>query len=905
MTVRTVALLPALLGLDVCRAATNSFSFTYANRAALLADGWDFVARTAGGAPRDTETTTGAVVSYDQTAHPGMLRIPVEVGNMWESANNTRNSLFRNLSSNWSSVRLELTFTPTQNVQQVHLSLYQNDDNYVQAGVAFNGGEKVALDREFGGSPSTVAFSSVSATNMHLRLDRELNYGVITVLYSLDGTNWVSLGQVNQELVSPRLGIWAGGSLGGVPYADLRRLEVITSDTPVSTTLVLPSQTVAFNSVAGQVCTNVLKVPMVRRGPVGLHWTMMNTVPWLSASSTNGNTTGSFDLSANTAGLPAGIYQTVLQFVVPGAANNPAHLSVVLIVNPDSRARVSTWKAAKKAALSVWVDDSDASMFDTLKANAFSGTYALWNLSPIPSYFSNYYQSGMELGSHTVNHPCFPVNDPTMRFEIETNIANIIAATPQPQAKLISFAWPCGVTSIQQGAIASDYYLIARGYNINQLEDRTPKDFMNVKSFNSHEHSPFPPADLKTIVDDAMAQGKWANLVFHAFSNDDGAVAYSVGKDIWVATGGAVTKYILQRDRTVITNYTETTTAISFDCYRLPLNASVVRSFESAIDANDSLTVELDITTISSVGGLTVEGVGTPYTVRDVGAKRILFFDTIVTTNVLAQSVALVISNGNPVAVSQMVALPEDGATNLVLIGTGLPGQALTHAISSQPTHGALSGSPPNVTYTPTSNFFGLDSFKFTVTGTNSSLVATGTVTLAIAPVNDAPMVANPISNQAATYGTPFNFTFAANTFTDVDGDTLSHTATGMPPGITFAGVSRTFAGTPSQLGNFVVQVIAHDDKIPDLTATNVFTISIADVPRLRNIFEAAQGSFVLEWRVHPGRSYRFQYKTDLPALAWTTLGEDQTAASSSLAITNIAGTNLHRFYRVLDLTVP
>jgi len=61
------------------------------------------------------------------------------------------------------------------------------------------------------------------------------------------------------------------------------------------------------------------------------------------------------------------------------------------------------------------------------------------------------------------------------------------------------------------------------------------------------------------VVDAAIAQGKWASLVFHGLENDDGAVAYSVGKDIWVAPAGPVMKYILQRDRTAISNYVEAT----------------------------------------------------------------------------------------------------------------------------------------------------------------------------------------------------------------------------------------------------------------------------------------------------------------------------------------------------------
>src|SRR6188768_2073045 len=134
------ALIVGSLALSLLNAAsqtTTTIDFNYTNRAALLAGGWDFMARTPSGAGRDTETSTGVTppdVSYDQTLHPGVLQIPASAGDLWAAANDTRNSVFRELPSNWSSVRLEVGFAPTQPYQQVHLVIYQDDDNYVEMG---------------------------------------------------------------------------------------------------------------------------------------------------------------------------------------------------------------------------------------------------------------------------------------------------------------------------------------------------------------------------------------------------------------------------------------------------------------------------------------------------------------------------------------------------------------------------------------------------------------------------------------------------------------------------------------------------------------------------------------------------------------------------------------------------
>jgi len=56
---------------------------------------------------------------------------------MWGSVGRcerSRNAIFHDLSSNWLSMQLELAFAPALNYQQVHLALYQDDDNFMQVG---------------------------------------------------------------------------------------------------------------------------------------------------------------------------------------------------------------------------------------------------------------------------------------------------------------------------------------------------------------------------------------------------------------------------------------------------------------------------------------------------------------------------------------------------------------------------------------------------------------------------------------------------------------------------------------------------------------------------------------------------------------------------------------------------
>ena len=104
------------------------------------------------------------------------------------------------------------------------------------------------------------------------------------------------------------------------------------------------------------------------------------------------------------------------------------------------------------------------------------------------------------------------------------------------------------------------------------------------------------------------------------------------------------------------------------------------------------------------------------------------------------------------------------------------------------------------------------DGIAPTVTGTYHLSAAA-----AAAAVNNAPTVANAVPDQTASEGSAFNFQFAANTFADVDvGDTLSYTAQlagggALPAWLTFDPGTRTFSGTPANVGTVSIEVVADD----------------------------------------------------------------------------------------------
>jgi regulation of enolase protein 1 (concanavalin A-like superfamily) len=208
---------------------TEHYDFSYPDRASLLGEGWDFLAVTPSGGTRDTEQLTGAVVSYDQVVHPGVTRIPCDTGDLWGALNSTRNSLFRDLPSEWTSVRLKLAaFAPTQNYQQAGLVVYQDDDNYVQVTRIYGNGNNVTFVREVNQSARVInSIAEATTTNLYLRLDRDPLTEEITGYYSLDGDSWTTLVSVTLSLTNPRLGIVVGASPSGFPNVDVEWAEIL------------------------------------------------------------------------------------------------------------------------------------------------------------------------------------------------------------------------------------------------------------------------------------------------------------------------------------------------------------------------------------------------------------------------------------------------------------------------------------------------------------------------------------------------------------------------------------------------------------------------------------------------------------------------------------------------------
>ena len=173
------------------------------------------------------------------------------------------------------------------------------------------------------------------------------------------------------------------------------------------------------------------------------------------------------------------------------------------------------------------------------------------------------------------------------------------------------------------------------------------------------------------------------------------------------------------------------------------------------------------------------------------------FTFTVKNTSGLTSSPAtetLNVAAGTPTATGQSVATTEGTATLVTLSGTDpdSPALPLTYTIATQPTHGTLTGTAPNLTYTPTAGYYGPDSFTFSASNGTHTSPAT-TVSIAVDQVFVAP-TANP-QTVGVVFGKATSVTLSG---ADPQGEALTYTVTGNPAGGKLSGTAPNLTYTPN-----------------------------------------------------------------------------------------------------------
>ncbi len=207
------------------------------------------------------------------------------------------------------------------------------------------------------------------------------------------------------------------------------------------------------------------------------------------------------------------------------------------------------------------------------------------------------------------------------------------------------------------------------------------------------------------------------------------------------------------------------------------------------------------------------------------------------------------VQNIPPVAVNDVATTPEDVPVRVaVLANDSDPDRDPLTITSATANNGTVVVNPDGtLTFTPSPNFNGVANISYTISDGNGG-IATATLTVTVGAVNDAP-TSLPIPNQASVDGA-FYSAGVAPFFSDLDGDTLTYSASGLPTGLAIDPITGVVSGTidrnASQVngGVYTITITASDGNggtvsrtftgnvtNPAPTATNDSAATAEDTP--------------------------------------------------------------------------
>ncbi len=132
---------------------------------------------------------------------------------------------------------------------------------------------------------------------------------------------------------------------------------------------------------------------------------------------------------------------------------------------------------------------------------------------------------------------------------------------------------------------------------------------------------------------------------------------------------------------------------------------------------NSPVTLAWNVTNAANVSIL--PGVGTVSVSGNLAVSpRTNTTYTLTATNALGirtRQVTVLVDQARPTANNQSVSTMQNQAKAIALTGADPQGSNLTYTVLTSPTHGSRTGTPPSVTYTPTTGYIGNDQFTFKV----------------------------------------------------------------------------------------------------------------------------------------------------------------------------------------------
>ncbi|PYR60495.1 MAG: hypothetical protein DMF85_04850 [Acidobacteria bacterium] len=246
--------------------------------------------------------------------------------------------------------------------------------------------------------------------------------------------------------------------------------------------------------------------------------------------------------------------------------------------------------------------------------------------------------------------------------------------------------------------------------------------------------------------------------------------------------------------------------------------------------------------------------------------------------------------NVSPIALDGTATTNEDTPAPITLVGSDADGNALTYTIVFPPAHGLLvpaAPGSPSLTYTPTADYSGPDTFTYVVHDGHVNSNETGRINVTIAAVNDAPSFsAGPdqiVAEDSGANTVPNWATGISAGPADESGQTLTFSVTGNTnPGLFAAGpavaTNGTLTYTPATnvFGSATITLRLQDNGGTASggidTVTHTFTITVTGVNHAPSftaganvtVLEDAGAQSVSGWAtgISPGPNESFQTVT-------------------------------------------
>ncbi len=259
----------------------------------------------------------------------------------------------------------------------------------------------------------------------------------------------------------------------------------------------------------------------------------------------------------------------------------------------------------------------------------------------------------------------------------------------------------------------------------------------------------------------------------------------------------------------------------------------------------------------------------------------------------------------SPVALASSVTALINTPKTFTLAASHPDGLALTYSFQSTPLRGTLSGTAPNLTYTPNAGVFGSDSFVYRVTDSTGNF-ATATVSIFI---NRPPVAADDaLSRPTGQVAKISTVTLLAND-SDPDGDALTFVSAAATStlGVTVNVIDGWVYYAPSAAitANDSITYTVRDARGATSTGTLRITVEAPPPSTRTNLSITArtgvgETGVALSYAGIAGRSYTIQVSTDL--VTWTTLA---TATANSLGVYTVNDPDAPpdgagRFYRAV-----